>query len=49
MKSCDGPFIWYGCVGGALLVCATCGHATVTGNINDAAHAATPILAEGVA
>jgi len=47
--TCDGPFIWYPCTGGAVLHCAACGHITVTGNWNEPRHAHTPVLTEGVA
>lgn len=46
--ACPGPFVWYPCEGGAVLLCATCGHLTVTGNPNAGDHADTPVLAEGV-
>jgi hypothetical protein len=48
MNECQGPFIWYPCDSGAVLLCAACGHLTVTGNFNEPAHAHTPILMAGV-
>ncbi|BAP96622.1 hypothetical protein [Mycobacteroides abscessus] len=47
-SECQGPWVWYPCTNGAVLQCSTCEQITVTGNINDAAHRLTPILAEGV-
>lgn len=48
MNPCPGPLIWFPCEGGAVLECATCGHVTVTGNFNDATHAGTDLIREGV-
>lgn len=47
--TCPGPFIWYPASQGAVLLCATCRHLTVTGNWNQPEHAYTPILTEGLA
>lgn len=49
MTACPGPFVWFPCTGGAVLLCAACGQITVTRNWNDAEHARTPILMEGLA
>ncbi len=46
---CDGPLIWYDAVRDAVLYCARCGYIVVTGNWNDADHAETPVLKEGLA
>ena len=48
-EPCPGPFVWYPCEGGAILLCAACGQITVTGNWNDQAHAHTGVLMEGLA
>lgn len=55
---CDGPLIWYEttmpctCENGhpaAILHCATCGYIVTTGGYNDAAHADTEVMREGLA
>lgn len=46
---CEGPLIWFDDgAGGAVLECP-CGYLVVTGNLNDAQHAETPLLREGLA
>jgi hypothetical protein len=48
--TCTGPLIWYDvAAGGALLECARCGYIIVAGSFNDARHAETPLLREGLA
>lgn len=48
--TCDGPLVWYEVTaGGAVLECAGCDYLIVAGNVNDASHAHTPILREGLA
>lgn len=47
--TCPGPLVWFDVPGGAVLECARCGYIVTTGNVNDAAHASTPVLREGLA
>lgn len=50
--ACEGPLIWFA-VGdpedSAILECAACDYLVITGGWNDAAHADTPLLREGLA
>ena len=45
---CEGPLVWFDAPGGAILECARCGYVIVTGNINDARHAETPLIRQGL-
>lgn len=56
MTPCEGPLIWLDAdttnpTRGAILECAHpgCGYVVITGSVNDQAHAATPVMREGLA
>lgn len=50
MTTCPGPLIWFDATPSAAIVeCATCGYACVTGSLLDDAHADAPLLREGLA
>lgn len=44
---CAGPLIWFDAPGGAILECA-CGYVVISGGFNNARHAETPVLREGL-
>jgi hypothetical protein len=43
---CEGVFVWFPCTQGAILFCS-CGHLTVSGNVNRSDHYLTPVIPEG--
>jgi hypothetical protein len=49
-RACPGPLVWFDVTPDAAIVeCARCGYFSITGSLLDEAHAAAPLLREGLA